>query len=123
MLGSGCSQNTQYGRQSIDSELFLLSVSPVIELDKDKAKFLPFNPAYNNRIALQMRCSPDKRNYMWISDEKEFLQFFIVAKPRLDLGIFNSQNVEFFNVGTPNGSCKRFTSSSSFTSALTSSEA
>ena len=37
---------------------------------------------------------------MWISDEKEYLSFFIVAKPRLDLGIFNSSNVDFFNVTT-----------------------
>lgn len=73
--------------------------SPVVELDKNKAIFLPFDPTYNNRFAISMKCSPEKRNYVWISDEKENLQFFVIAKPRLDLSIFNTQNfLDLFNV-------------------------
>ena len=49
-------------------------------------------------MALSMKCSPEYRNYLWISEEKETLQFYVIAKPKLDLGVLSSNTSDFFNL-------------------------
>jgi hypothetical protein len=98
MLNSGCEQTGQSSRTSIDTELFLTVKPSVILLEKAAATYISAQSAPAVRFSLALKCSYERRNYIWISEEKAGLEFFVITKPRANLGFISAQNFDFLNI-------------------------
>ena len=51
------------------------------------------------KFSISMKCSfgklslnKEKRNYVWITDPRESIRFYIIAKPKISLGLFAKLN-------------------------------
>lgn len=86
MLASGC-QREKYVKP-IETELFLFVKPQVVLLDKEKIEFIESKIDNTIRIALAMKCSPETKNYVVITDDRPTLRFYVIAKPKIDIGFF-----------------------------------
>jgi hypothetical protein len=61
-------------------------------LEKTNAEAIHLNQTLNLKFSLGMKCAPEKKNYLYITETRPSLSFYVIAKPKINMGLFAKLN-------------------------------